>query len=389
MNTYKTLTFLLITVLFSCQEKETHTIVTVKNTLDIERTFETIELSKSFLNVEDLSNIGIRDVDTKQLQITQSVDVDGDGIFDHILFQPQMAANSENKYEIVTITEAEQPKAEELCYSRFVPERTDDYTWENNKVAFRVYGPTAQKMIEDSIPGGTLSSGVDAWLKKVEYPIINKWYKEFVDGTGTYHEDTGEGLDNFHVGASRGVGGIAIKVDSTYYYSKNYINYRTITTGPIRTSFYLEYANWDANGNTISESKIISLDKGSNFSKFETTISGTDNISVGLTLHEKDGQVEGNNTMGWVSYWQPHAESELGTAIIADKNTFIGYEIFDVDTPDLSNAYAHLKVNNKKVVYYAGFGWKESGQFKNKQEWESYVNGFSVMLNTPLEVHKN
>jgi hypothetical protein len=389
MNTYKTLTFLLITVLFSCQEKETHTIVTVKNTLDIERTFETIELSKSFLNVEDLSNIGIRDVDTKQLQITQSVDVDGDGIFDHILFQPQMAANSENKYEIVTITEAEQPKAEELCYSRFVPERTDDYTWENNKVAFRVYGPTAQKMIEDSIPGGTLSSGVDAWLKKVEYPIINKWYKEFVDGTGTYHEDTGEGLDNFHVGASRGVGGIAIKVDSTYYYSKNYINYRTITTGPIRTSFYLEYANWDANGNTISESKIISLDKGSNFSKFETTISGTENISVGLTLHEKDGQVEGNNTMGWVSYWQPHAESELGTAIIADKNTFIGYEIYDVDTPDLSNAYAHLKVNNKKVVYYAGFGWKESGQFKNKQEWESYVNGFSVMLNTPLEVHKN
>jgi hypothetical protein len=151
----------------------------------------------------------------------------------------------------------------------------------------------------------------------------------------------------------------------------------------------LEYANWDANGNTISESKIISLDKGSNFSKFETTISGTDNISVGLTLHEKDGQVEGNNTMGWVSYWQPHAESELGTAIIADKNTFIGYEIYDVETPDLSNAYAYLKVNNNKVVYYAGFGWKENGQFKNKQEWESYVNNFSKKINSLLVFNKN
>jgi hypothetical protein len=78
-------------------------------------------------------------------------------------------------------------------------------------------------MIEDSIPGGTLSSGVDTWLKKVEYPIINKWYKEtLVDKTGSYHEDTGEGLDNFHVGVSRGVGGIAVKNDDKYYFSKNY-----------------------------------------------------------------------------------------------------------------------------------------------------------------------
>ena len=61
------------------------------------------------------------------------------------MFQPKIAANSEVDFEIVTITEAEQPKAEDLCYSRFVPERTDDYTWENNKVAFRVYGPVAQK----------------------------------------------------------------------------------------------------------------------------------------------------------------------------------------------------------------------------------------------------
>ena len=188
---------------------------------------------------------------------------------DKLLFQPKVGAISEKSYSIVLIEQEDQPTAEVSCYSRFVPERTDDYTWENDKVAFRVYGPTAQKMKEDGIAGGTLSSGVDAWLKKVDYPIINKWYIKYVNKTGSYHEDTGEGLDNFHVGASRGVGGIAIKADSSYYFSKNFTSWRTITTGPIRTSFYLEYADWEAGGKTVKESRIISLDYGNYLSKFE------------------------------------------------------------------------------------------------------------------------
>jgi len=305
---------------------------------------------------------------------------------DDILFQPKMAANAENTYEVIIVAESEKSKVEEVCYSRFVPERTDDYAWENDRVAFRMYGPTAQKMIEDNVPGGTLSSGVDAWLKRVEYPIINKWYKKELETDGSYHEDDGEGLDDFHVGISRGVGGIAIKKDSTYYFSKNYIKWRTITTGPIRTSFYLEIGDWDASGSIIMESNIISLDRGSNLSKFEVSIDGTDEISAGLTLHEKDGEVNGDNDTGWLSYWQPHGDSELGSAIIASKGIFTGFEKYDVNVKDLSNAYANLKVENNKVVYYAGFGWKKSGQFNTKQEWENYLDVFSQQVNKPLEV---
>lgn len=213
MKTNKLL-FFSFAILFisSCSKEVKKNTIVVKNSLAVERSFETIELTKDFLKVTDLSNLGVKDIVANKLVVTQLVDFDGDGIFDKLLFQPTIAANSEKKFEIINLSETDLPKptAENLCYSRFVPERTDDYTWENNKVAFRVYGPTAQKMIEDNIPGGTLSSGVDAWLKKVEYPIIDKWYKEtLVDKTGSYHEDTGEGLDNFHVGVSRGVGGIA------------------------------------------------------------------------------------------------------------------------------------------------------------------------------------
>ena len=297
-----------------------------------------------------------------------------------------VSANSENTYKVVIITDTEKPNAPDYCYSRFVPERTDDYTWENNKVAFRVYGPTAQKMIEDGVPGGTLSSGVDAWLKKVEYPIINNWYKKNSERPGAYHEPSPEGFDNFHVGTSRGVGGLAIKKDTTYYLSKNYVEYRTITTGPVRTSFYLKYADWDANGNEITESKIISLDLGSNLSKFEISLQGTDHVSAGLTLHEKDGVVTGDINNGWVSYWEPHGASELGTAIIASPDCFINFETYDTNQTDLSNAYAKLKVNKGKVIYYAGFGWKESGQFNSKADWETYLNLVAKKINTPLIV---
>ncbi|SHJ19545.1 protein of unknown function [Arenibacter nanhaiticus] len=387
MNTLKTLGILAgISLLTACSEPKKETTILVTNKLDKERTFETVSVTKDFLKVDDLTGLGIRELKSGTLLVTQSVDNDGDGILDELLFQPTIAPNSEQKYEIVPIDKEAQPTAPEYCYSRFVPERTDDYTWENNRVAFRVYGPTAQKMIEDKVPGGTLSSGVDAWLKKVEYPIINKWYKETLDGTGNYHEDTGEGLDDFHVGVSRGVGGMAVRQDTAYHLSKNYTTWRTITTGPIRTSFYLEYENWDAGGKLIKESKIISLDLGNNFSKFDVSLEGSNEVSAGLTLHEKDGEVTGNPDKGWVSYWQPHGDSELGTAIVAPKSTFIGFEKYDIETKDLSNAYAHLKVENNKTVYYAGFGWKESGQFSSQQEWEAYLDEFSTKINNPLVV---
>jgi hypothetical protein len=387
MKIIKSLSFILSMVtIAACSQKKADKVIVIKNTLDVERTFETVELSKSFLGLEDLSTIGILDNDTKALQITQLVDNDGDGTMDDLLFQPVIKANSEKKYTIVKISEEEKPESIDYCYSRFVPERTDDYTWENDKVAFRVYGPNAQYRAENNLPEPTLSSGVDAWLKKVDYPIINKWYKKTKEKRGTYHEDTGEGLDNFHVGKSRGVGGIAVKKDSIYYLSKNYTKWKTISTGPIRTSFYLEYAIWDAGGTLVKESRIISLDKGNNLSKFEIEIEGVDTISAGLTLHEKDGLVSSHENETWVTYWQPHADSELGTAIVAPSYYYAGNEKYDVDVPDLSNAYVHLNVKNNKVVYYAGFAWSKSGQFKDKYEWERYLSSFARKIETPLQV---
>lgn len=376
-------------ILTSCSpQKEENRVITVKNSLSVERSFETVEILKTDLKLtpeEKFENILVRDLLSKDTLVSQFVDQDLDGDADVLLFQPTINAHSAKEYELV-LSEKTQKAAEAICYSRFVPERTDDYTWENNKVAFRTFGPTAQKMIESEAPGGTLASGIDAWLKKVEYPIINKWYAKNDIRPGAYHEPSDEGMDNFHVGSSRGVGGSAVKKGDSYYISKNFTEWKTITNGPIRTSFVLTYADWDADGNKISEIKHISLDLGSNLTKYVIDVTGTNTLSVGLTLHENDGETTEKPKEGWISYWQPHADSELGTAVVVPNDKMIASELYITEQADRSNLYAQLNVENSKVVYYAGFAWKEANQYPTKLAWEGYLKDFSLKVNNPLEV---
>lgn len=381
---------LLSTTLLSFSQK--NKIITISNSLNTDREFETVELSKTSLGLKSsdkLEKYRVKELESSTFLISQYVDENGDGINDVLLFQPIIKALATNKYEIVFNTDTKTKDPIIFCYSRFVPERTDDYAWENNKVAFRTYGPVAQKMVEDKIKGGTLTSGIDAWLKRVEYPVINKWYEKYTNGTGTYHKDTGEGLDNFHVGDSRGIGGVALKIDSVYYYSKNFISWKTITTGPLRTSFTLTYADWDAKGNKIKEVKHISLDYGSFLSKFEIEVFGTNTLSTGITLHNNDGQTESNLNAGWIDYWQPIDDSELGTGIVFPKNTMISSEKYLNPNKDLCNFYAALKVVNNKVTYYTGFGWKKQGEFTSKEAWENYLTNYATKINNPLIVKIN
>jgi len=385
----KILLFLLSVSLFvNCDKKaEIVSTVSVKNNLSMDREFETVEVDISGIAAEKQAGLVVLDTDNKVVT-SQIVDTDLDGKNDVILFQPSIKANATKTYTL-SISDKKQDSVINYCYSRFVSERTDDYTWENNRVAFRTFGPVAQKMVEDGVKGGTLSSGIDAWLKRVEYPIINLWYKRNDEKKGAYHKDHGEGLDNFHVGVSRGIGGTAVKVDTSYYFSKNYTSYKTITTGPLRTSFVLTYATWDANGKQINETKHISLDYGQNLSRFEIDVKGTETISSGITLHDKKGVTNQSDANFWVSHWETLDDSEVGTGIVTTKPYFSGSEKYITSRKDESNHFLHLNVIDNKVVFYSGFGWKKSKQFTTQQEWENYLSDFSKKINTPLIVTKN
>ena len=78
------------------------------------------------------------------------------------------------------------------AYAAFMPQRKDDIAWENERIAFRVYGPALEAT-------GEISSGLDIWVKRTRKPIIEKWYY-----AAEYHKDHGEGLDMYKVGPTRG-----------------------------------------------------------------------------------------------------------------------------------------------------------------------------------------
>ena len=89
-------------------------------------------------------------------------------------------------------------------YGRYIEARSD-FAWENDLVAFRAYGP--------KLRDGEENAGIDCWLKRVTYPIIDNWYRQEAEQQISYHQDHGEGLDNFQVGSSLGVGGTGIMIN--------------------------------------------------------------------------------------------------------------------------------------------------------------------------------
>ena len=133
--------------LLGCNQEKPAYIISVSNELQVDRKGETVALQKSDLGnitCELFSRFTIQDAGTGEYLISQVIDEDMDGELDYLLFQPELGAGETRTYNLVTDVDSSLlPVTGTSTYSRFVPERTDDYAWENDQVAFRTYGPTA------------------------------------------------------------------------------------------------------------------------------------------------------------------------------------------------------------------------------------------------------
>jgi len=378
---------------YSCNSTPKVVELNVKNNLDIERLNETIEvdlkLIPNLLSKFNPDQLMIKDGGNNQIVVSQLVDLDGNHVPDQLIFQSDFQPNEHKHFHIEGTNEnIQMPKSSISTYARFIPERIDDFAWENDKVAFRTYGPTAQAITESEKPGGTLSSGIDCWLKRVNYPIIDKWYKQDLEEGKSYHKDHGEGLDNYHVGASRGTGGIGIWQGEKLATSKNYQSWKLITNGPIRTIFELDYGTWDADGLQVKEIKRISIDLGSNLYKSTLLLgnySELPNVTLGITLHEKMGEVKADDKAGWFRYLEPHDGSELSTAIVVNPSIIKEYRDHRVEEKDLSNLLVMCEPR-AELTYYAGFAWKKSAQFELPGGFDNYLKDFSNRLASPLVI---
>ncbi|HTG64868.1 MAG TPA: DUF4861 domain-containing protein [Flavobacterium sp.] len=380
--------FFLFSILANAQNRTAK--ISVKNNLDFLRK-EILSVSgkqlSDLIKGNKANDLRIKKEGTQEYMVLQWIDFNQDGVADELLFQAEVPAKAKANYQVVFDGTIALPESAITTYSRFVPERTDDYAWENDKVAFRTYGPDAQKRVEENRPEGTLSSGIDLWLKRTDQSIINKWYGENLKKPGYYHIDHGEGYDPYHVGASRGTGGIGIWENNNLVVSRNFVGYKTIAVGPLRTVFELTYAPWSSYG--VKETKRISLDLGSNFSKIEISYEANQslpNITTGITLHENKGEVKMNKKAGWFRHGETIDGLFLGEGIVMNPK-LVSEAFANVSkTKDQSNllVVTHPKVN--KLSYYAGFAWQKSGQVSNQADWDTLLQKQAKMLANPLKV---
>jgi hypothetical protein len=259
-------------------------------------------------------------------------------------------------------------------YARFVPERKDDFAWENDRIAFRAYGKAIEKTNEDAY-------GLDVWVKRTDKMVINDRYK-----LGNYHIDHGNGMDYYHVGFSLGAGNMAPFVNDTIRYSANYHQWKILDNGPLRCTFQLVYDTWDAGGIKVKATKTISLDAGSQLSRIENVYSYEGNkplpVVVGIIKRPETGIFSLNEQQGIMGYWEP-AHGEDGT-------TGVG---FILTTPvnniliDSSQMLAKTVVrNNEPIIYYSGAVWDKAGKITNAKQWFNYLDTFYHQIKEPLIV---
>jgi hypothetical protein len=290
-----------------------------------------------------------------------------------LLIQASIAPNSSIK---VVIKKGTPEAFKTKTFGRMVPERKDDFAWENDKIAFRMYGPALQAT-------GEISNGIDVWVKSTAELIIDKWYK-----TDDYHVDHGEGLDYYKVGPTLGAGGIAPNANGKIYYSKNWSSYKILATGNLRTVFELTYSPWQFDGKEITETKRITLNAGSHLNQIEVTYKTKDqdtiSVAMGILKRTEKGVAVLNEKSGYISYWEP-TNKQFGT-------TAIGIVVPESSGMTvLENHFAALgkAVNNKPFRYFQGACWDKAGEFKNDQSWEKYLKEFALKIKTPLKISIN
>jgi hypothetical protein len=311
--------------------------------------------------------------------------------YGELIFQHDFAAGEQSATFTVEKTETVAPRFPVKAYARHIPERLDDFAWENDKLAHRTYGPA---LAAPAAPGSgkevLVTSGLDIWSKRVDYPIIDRWYNK---GHDHYHHDEGEGMDMYGVGPSCGCGGTGVWDGQRLHVGRNYQTWKIIANGPVRAVFELTYDTWAANGIFVSEVKRFTVDAGHNLDLIESTFTGGGNareftVAVGLNKNPADkGQepqiaVNRKDSDASLTQWVVQKTNDsLGTAVILDRDIFAGYAEDERNLLVLAKA-----TSGKPIRYLAGAGWSRAGEFGSQQAWDAYVSACAARLASPVKV---
>ena len=393
--------------------------VTISNSLEFARAEEMVELDLAVLKGKLNNPEAVIVVDANGNEIPSQVTYDG-----KLIFQPGVPAKDKAVYFVQPGT----PKQyEPKVFGRQFPERVDDIAWENDRVAFRCYGPALQR-------NGERAWGYDIWNKRTDKLVVEERYAGELDpeivsvckklrargendladdlyNAVSYHVDHGNGMDCYKVGPTLGAGTTALleNSDMEIHYPKCYVDYQILDKGPLRFTVSLTYGKEIVEGQEIVETRVISIDAGSQMNKCVVRYDGItkpQRIATGIVVHNENPSAYvinlGKTYMGYEDLGDPNQYKEKYRAKqnqdfgkIYVGAVFQGWPEKMNFHPEsgLPGASGHILAissckNNEPYVYYFGTGWSRNPNthFQSLTDWEAYLNKFSQQVKNPLQV---
>ena len=257
--------------------------------------------------------------------------------------------------------------------ARAVPERADDFVFENNLIAGRFYG--------EALEGNPTSPGLDIWVKMPGRLVADDWYKGAMEDPGYYHHDHG-GKDCYKVAVSLGGGASAPFSNGRLCFPAT--NYRASSVeyhGADTVCFALSYPEWEAmEGVMVALEKKVTVVADSYFIDVEDiyTFSGAPAlvIAAGINLHYDLNTVERvlsrkDRYAIWERASDQSVEPEdgmLGVAVVMPDAQMICM------TTDRNHAMLLKAIASGEAVHYkVGSCWSK-GDIKGAEEWFKLVD---------------
>lgn len=382
MRTNISLSFVFLFVIgISAAEKKTGILFTVTNPIPVSRTMETvsIRLEGFFQFNPEWKNETMAIFQGKTEIISQSIDNNQDGVDDELIFQTSFKPNETKQFELYRKPASSVPPVRIVDVHYVLPR--EDLAWENDRIAFRVYG---------SVLAGNVDNGIDVWTKRVRYPIVAKWYKESegsLPGKDSYHQDRGEGADFFSVGKTLGAGSAGIFWNGKLLQPGLFSQHRIITNGPIRMSVEMIYTALRIDTSKYTVVKRITLDAGQQLNRIdEEYISNTDRSSLTLAaglVKRANTTIAKNEKSRYLALWgstnTDSVNGNLGTAVLFPSGSDAGFS----EDP-LQYFMSRTIRQGKRVTYYSGAAWSRMGDITTREAWEQYLKSAAERIANPL-----
>lgn len=302
---------------------------------------------------------------------------------DSLLIFPATTAAGDSA--VYTIVEGTPAPVDTLVYGRLFPERKDDMAWENDRSAYRAYGPALQA-------SGERAFGYDIWTKSVATPVLEKRMYDDIVNHISFHVDHGEGMDVYAVGPTLG-GGTAALLDSVgnIVYPYCFTEHKILDAGPLRFSVELSY------GDSTAESRVITLDRGSWLNcttvRFDGKLPEGAQIASGIVVHRQNP--EGytlDAEHGFMAYADSTENAANGNGVIfcgVVAPDAAGFQYTPSPEP-AGDAIGHILApapytRGENYTYWWGSAWSKGGM-PDMKAWEQTLADFRTRLDNPLRV---